>query len=39
MPYLVLKKPRPIPGLDALLGMRRRRADAEWTLKAYTDQV
>jgi uncharacterized protein len=39
MPQLVLNDPRPIPGLDALLGMRKHRSDREWTLKAYIDQV
>ncbi|CAB3748189.1 SEL1-like repeat protein [Paraburkholderia humisilvae] len=39
MPYLFLNDPRPIPGLDALLGMRRRPTDNEWTLKAYSDRV
>jgi hypothetical protein len=39
MPQLVLNDPRPIPGLDTLLGMRKHRSDREWTLKAYIDQV
>jgi hypothetical protein len=39
MPQLALNDPRPIPGLDWLLGMRKYRSDREWTLKAYTDQV
>ena len=39
MPQLVLNDPRPIPYLDALLGMRKHRSDREWTLKAYIDQV
>jgi hypothetical protein len=39
MPQLVLDNPRPIPGLDALLGMRKHQTDREWTLKAYIDQA
>jgi hypothetical protein len=39
MPQLVMDNPRPIPGLDALLGMRKHRTDMEWTLKAYADQA
>ncbi|MDR6475515.1 hypothetical protein ABIE53_005338 [Burkholderia sp. OAS925] len=39
MPQLALNDPRPIPGLDWLLGMRKYRSDREWTLKAYIDQA
>jgi TPR repeat protein len=39
MPQLALNDPRPIPGLDWLLGMRKYRSDSEWTLKAYVDRV
>lgn len=39
MPQLVMNDPRPIPGLDALFGMRKHRSDREWTLKAYIDQA
>jgi TPR repeat protein len=39
MPQLVIDNPRPIPGLDALLGVRKHRTDREWTLKAYIDQA
>jgi uncharacterized protein len=37
MPQLVMNDPRPIPGLDAVLGMRVHRTDAEWSLQAYSD--
>jgi hypothetical protein len=39
MPQLAMDNPRSIPGLDALLGMRKYRTDREWTLKAYADQA
>jgi len=39
MPSLVLNDPRIIPGLDALLGMRRHRTDRPWTLMAYLDEA
>ncbi|TDV00715.1 hypothetical protein C7408_1711, partial [Paraburkholderia caballeronis] len=39
MPSLVMDDPRPIPGLDALLGMRKYRTDSKWTLKAYADEA
>ncbi|MFL9931224.1 sel1 repeat family protein [Paraburkholderia sp. RL18-103-BIB-C] len=37
MPQLVMNDPRPIPGLDTLLGMRVHRTNAEWSLQAYSD--
>jgi hypothetical protein len=39
MPQLAMKNPRPIPGLDALLGMRIYRTNARWRLVAYTDET
>jgi uncharacterized protein len=39
MPQLVMNDPRPIPGRDALFGMRKHRSNREWTLKAYIDQA
>jgi hypothetical protein len=39
MPPLALKDPRPIPGLDWLLGMRVYRTNEEWSLKAYVDEA
>jgi len=39
MPQLAMKNPRPIPGLDALLGMRIYRTNAHWRLVAYTDET
>ncbi|MDR5751500.1 MULTISPECIES: DUF6396 domain-containing protein [unclassified Caballeronia] len=39
MPQLVMNDPRLIPGLDALLGMRKFRSDSEWTLKAYVEEA
>jgi uncharacterized protein len=39
VPRLAINNPRPIPGLDALLGMRVFRTDAYWSLVAYTDQT
>ncbi len=39
MPQLALRNPRPIPGLDALLGMRIHRTNAHWSLMAYTDET
>jgi hypothetical protein len=39
MPQLAMDNPRSIPGLDALLGMRKYRTDSEWTLKTYIDQT
>jgi uncharacterized protein len=39
MPALALKDPRPIPGLDWLLGMRAYRTTEEWSLKAYVDEA
>ena len=39
MPQLAMDNPRSIPGLDALLGMRKYRTDRAWTLKAYADQA
>ncbi|AUT63051.1 SEL1-like repeat protein [Paraburkholderia terrae] len=39
MPQLAMDNPRSIPGLDALLGMRKYRANRAWTLKSYIDQT
>jgi uncharacterized protein len=39
MPQLVMDDPRRIPGIDALLGMRKHQTDREWTLKAYIEQA
>ena len=39
MPRLTINQPRAIPGLDALLGMRRHHADATWCLVAYSDEA
>ncbi|MDR5751376.1 sel1 repeat family protein [Caballeronia sp. LZ024] len=39
MPQLVMNNSRLIPGLDALLGMRKFRRDSEWTLKAYVEEA
>ena len=39
MPPLALKDPRPIPGLDWLLGMRVYRTNEEWSLKAYVEET
>jgi hypothetical protein len=39
MPQFVMNNPRPIPGLDALLGMRVHRTDATWSLVSYDEQV
>jgi hypothetical protein len=38
MPQLVMDNPRPIPGLDALLGMRVHCTNATWSLVSY-DQL
>jgi len=35
MPRLVIRNPRRIPWLDALLGMRAYSTDATWTLVSY----
>ncbi|MDR5751413.1 MULTISPECIES: sel1 repeat family protein [unclassified Caballeronia] len=39
MPQLVVNNRRPIPGLDALLGMRVHRIDAIWSLVSYDEQA
>jgi len=39
MPQMVIDVPRPVPGLDALLGMRVRRTDASWSLVSYNDRT
>ncbi|MEW9584476.1 sel1 repeat family protein [Paraburkholderia sp. DGU8] len=39
MPQLALNDPRPIPGLDWLLGMRVHRTNEEWTLQSYIDRL
>ncbi|WP_424067566.1 SEL1-like repeat protein [Paraburkholderia sp.] len=39
MPQLAISNPRPIPGLDALLGMRVHLTNAEWGLVSYIEQA
>jgi TPR repeat protein len=39
MPQLVMNNPRPIPFLDALLGMRVHRTHGTWSLVSYNDEA
>jgi uncharacterized protein len=39
MPQLVIDKRRPLPFLDTLLGMRKHRINADWSLVSYTDEA
>ncbi|WP_429348987.1 SEL1-like repeat protein [Paraburkholderia sp. Clong3] len=39
MPELVMDDRRPVPFLDSLLGMRKHRTNADWSLVSYSDQA
>ncbi|OLL27346.1 hypothetical protein BTH42_33100 [Burkholderia sp. SRS-W-2-2016] len=39
MPQLVMDDRRPVPFLDPLLGMRKQRTNADWSLVSYDDQA
>ncbi|RAR51919.1 hypothetical protein C7401_13582 [Paraburkholderia unamae] len=39
MPQLVLDDRRPVPFLDSLLGMRKHRTNADWSLVSYDEQA
>ncbi|CAM2169353.1 DUF6396 domain-containing protein [Paraburkholderia sacchari] len=39
MPQLVMDDPRIIPGLDWLLGMRKHRTNADWSLVSYDERA
>lgn len=39
MPPLAINNSRPIPGLDALLGMRARSTEETWRLESYDRRI